>query len=391
MLAHPSAGHGALGRGILREASFRSTPMNVKIPCLTLAAAVVLLGVAGSATAQTSTTRIVLTTANGDCVATTSDPQGVHLATGSTDLVASGVTLSGTACGGNVVPAPTSLVLSAQSPSLVNTAVVVSWTTQGGAPTSCTGTVTKDGASLATLAGWTDVSTTVSPRTITPTATGTYVLTLTCGNSAGSTSGSKTVQVNTVPSGDCPATILSDPSNQASQPLTRLMTSNISYGIYPSARPNMDVTSWDNIWGHGSTTDAGLAWPGPGSASPVIRDFGRTTYLAAKFHVPAGYATTHFGQYAHAINPPGPPVSASISRTCGDFAPALGVGCLVTAWPDDLSTHLQWKVQTTNTSFCSLLPDTDYYLNMKLTDPTSTEACDLGATSCIVYLQHTHN
>jgi hypothetical protein len=367
--------------------------MNVKISGFAVSlGALMALGAAAPASAQT-TTRIVLTTANGDCTATTADPQGLHLAPGSTDLVASGVTLSGTACGGSGVTAPTSVTLSAPSTATIGVAFAIAWTSQGGAPATCTGTATKDGVDAGAVPGWTTTTSVVSPRTVTASAAGAYVFKLTCANSAGNAFGTANVTVTTQPGSgdDCPATILSNPAIPTSQVLTRLTTSNISYGIYPAARPGVDITKWENVWGHGSVTDNVTAWPGPLSSSPVIRDFGRNTYLAAKFHTPATFTPTiPFGQYQHAPNPPGPSVTASISTTCANFAPGPQAYCTISAWPDDTSSGLQWTSPASpNGSYCKLQPNTDYYLNMKFTDPTSTESCT--DATCAVYLQQTHN
>lgn len=188
------------------------------------------------------------------------------------------------------------------------------------------------------------------------------------------------------PSAGCPATIVSN-----GQALTRLTTSRITYGIYQEPVRIADTRNWENIWGHNSSTDNVTLWPGPTSTSPVIRDFGRTTYLAAQFHVPAGFSTTAFGQYAHANNPGGPPVTASFSKICGDFSPQPGTGCVVQNWPDDNSSALFWKSQSQNTSFCPLQPNTDYYLNMKLSDPATTTWCPASSATCFAYLTQFHN
>jgi hypothetical protein len=173
---------------------------------------------------------------------------------------------------------------------------------------------------------------------------------------------------------------------------TLITTSHITYGVGGAQRWNMDMTRWDNIWGAASTVGAIAPWPGPTAASPVIRQFTRDGYIGAKFHVPAGFSPAHFGQYVHGINVPGPPVRVSYSLICGDFDPAPGMGCGVREyWPDDLSTGLQWKIDSTNPNFCALQQDTDYYLNIALVDVLSTDQCSYANPSCDVYLQHTHN
>jgi hypothetical protein len=173
---------------------------------------------------------------------------------------------------------------------------------------------------------------------------------------------------------------------------TQITESHISYSIGSAQRFDMDMTKWESIWGAASTVGAVAPWPGPNSASPVIRQFTRDGYIAAKFHVPAGFSPTRFGQYVHAINPPGPPIRVSYSLICGDFDPAPGMGCGVTEyWPDNLSTGLAWKINSANPSFCALQPDTDYYLNIALVDILTTDQCPIANPSCFVYLQHTHN
>jgi hypothetical protein len=345
-------------------------------------AALLLLLLAAPVSAQNTAT-IILTTVTGDnCVATTTDPLGLHLLADGTTVGATSVTLSGAACGGGSVPSPTGLALTGpQSSPIAGSVFTVSWTIQGGTPTECDGTAT-----LPVGGGWTTVtSPTPQTRSVTASTAGAYTLTLDCFNQGGHDVASVPVTVLPADNGGCPATIYT--GNQA---LTRLTTSTISYGIYDLTR-TADTRNWENIWGHVSNTDNAQLWPGPTSSQPVIRDFGRTTYLAAQFHVPAGFSTTAFGQYLHANNPPGPPVTASFSTTCGDFSPQPGTGCVVQQWPNDFSSALFWKSQSQNPSFCPLQPDTDYYLNMKLSDPATTTWCSAGSATCYVYLQQLHN
>jgi hypothetical protein len=175
-------------------------------------------------------------------------------------------------------------------------------------------------------------------------------------------------------------------------PAGRQEFSSISYGIYPEpTRPWVSLAQWENVWGAASATATIQLWPGPNSASPVFY-LERTKYIAAKFHVPAGFATTKFGQYAHAPNPPGPNIDAAYSTRCGDFSPQPGTGCVATDWTISLTEqHLLWKVGSLNPSFCGLKPNTDYYLNIRFHDPFSSEQCGIGSQQCQVYLQHTHN
>lgn len=174
-------------------------------------------------------------------------------------------------------------------------------------------------------------------------------------------------------------------------PPGRVTNSSVTYGIYPQpSRPNMDITQWASVWGAASVTPPIAPWPGPNAASPVIW-VNRTGYVAAKFTVPAGFPSTKFGQYVHAINPPGPPIDVSYSLYPGDFSATLGPGCVTINWPDDLSTGARWKINSANPSFCPLRPNTTYYMNIRFHDQNSTYHCSAGAQQCQVYLQHTHN
>ena len=171
-----------------------------------------------------------------------------------------------------------------------------------------------------------------------------------------------------------------------------IASSPITYGIYPEPyRPNQDLGEWANIWGAASASGSVQEWPGPLAASPVIRNFDRYGCVAAKFHVPAGFPSTKFGQFVHGINPPGPPIDAAYSTRPGDFGTTLGPGCAVRNWHDDLSTGMRWKIDSTNPSFCGLHADTDYYMNIRLSDPDTIEDQCGAAPVCSVYLQHTHN
>jgi hypothetical protein len=174
--------------------------------------------------------------------------------------------------------------------------------------------------------------------------------------------------------------------------LTRLTRSNITYGAVGSvARQNVDLTEWNNIWGHATPTDAVAPWPGVNGAGPVIRRFGRTTFLAAHFNT-GTHGVPNFGVIAYASNIGGPDVDIRISETCGDFsADAANPACLVTAASDD-SPAIRWKFGTGNTgSYCNLKPGTDYYLNIKYHDPASPTECPAGSSVCPFYTVNNGN
>src|SRR5215469_12818055 len=62
--------------------------------------------------------------------------------------------------------------------------------------------------------------------------------------------------------------------------LTLLRTSDIYYAP-AGTRPRVDVTEWNNLWGHIDATDGMTFWPGVPGASPTIMTFGKTSYLGA--------------------------------------------------------------------------------------------------------------
>jgi len=132
------------------------------------------LVVSGVASAQVT---IHLTTTQQTACDITTDAQGLRLGAGGTDLVATGVTLSGTGCGtggGGGAPAPNNfpLVVAPTTP-ITGAPFTVSWAVTGA--TSCTGSASVNGSST-TLSGWTDVTSATSPRTVNATTAGTYTL-----------------------------------------------------------------------------------------------------------------------------------------------------------------------------------------------------------------------
>lgn len=160
----------------------------------------------------------------------------------------------------------------------------------------------------------------------------------------------------------CPASLWTP-----SATLTLRHTSDIWY-LPTGVRHNVDVTEWDNIWGHIDALDGITAWPGVPGASPTIKTIGKTEYVAAKFHVPAAEPSTLNGTFKHVMYGGGPDIDAAISRTCGDFQPAEQ-GCWVHADPADDQAMLRWRMGTGSRFYCHLDADTDYYFNIRFTDP----------------------
>lgn len=167
----------------------------------------------------------------------------------------------------------------------------------------------------------------------------------------------------------------------------RLVTkANISYGIYPALRLNVDITTWDGMFGYNSTTGPVTPWPGVGGAAPVIANFPSDGYICAKFTTPTDMAKWHGGF----LNPSylrlaSPSQTMAISKVGGDFSSALPtVGCIAKNVPASDANLVQWK-GTTNapSSWCNLQPNTTYYVNMMIgsTPGCSSSRCYIGAVS----------
>ena len=316
-------------------------------------ALIAIFGALGTADAQVT---IHLTTTQQATCTVVTDANGLSLVPGGTDLTATGVTLSGTGCGGGgAPPTPNNFPLTVSAAPLTGTPFTVSWSVTGA--TTCTGSASLNGGST-TLSGWTDVTSATSPRNPVATTVGTYTLSLTCSNTAGSvTSLPAIVVVAQGTGGNCPA-------GQAT-------VSDIHYLPEPPAhvRHTVDLTLWDNIWGHISENDDVSPWPGVAGASPTIWSIGKTQYVGALFHTTSTLSLS--GHYVNVSYGAGPNLDMSISPTCGDFAPAQA-GCLKTNIPSDGSGMIYWRMQNPTTFWCALTPNADYYLNVRFHDPTTT-------------------
>jgi len=170
-----------------------------------------------------------------------------------------------------------------------------------------------------------------------------------------------------------------------------LATANITYGTYPLSRNNLDMGLWDDIWGYNNTTSPQVPWPGVGGAAPVIRFFPRHAYIGAHFHTPAssGY-NGHFSNPSFVI---GPNIHMAISKRCGDFGAYLPTpGCLARDVPTADSNLVSWKF-TANApaGYCNLQPDSDYYVNIVITDPDTTVECPIDYPNCPVGTVSYHN
>ena len=309
-----------------------------------------------------------LTTAQGSNCDVTTDAQGLTLVPGGTDLRATGVTLTGAGCGTGTqppLPSPDNFALNAPASASVGLSFPVSWTVTGA--TACSGSASLNGNSVG-LGGWTDSTSATSPRQVTATLVGTYTLGLICSNAVGSVTSQPTAVVVSGGSSDnCPST-----------PLTRLVTASIKYpNIYQSpTRPNVDVTQYDNIWGHMNNTDATTPWPGVSGTQPALLNWSKTQYVAAKFHVPAGQSQASYGWQGYGSYYSGPALTLAISTTCGDFAPT-NPQCVSTRSGGE--SFAKWRIVPATIN-CPLAPNADYFINIKMVNPLSSD-CG-GSSTC---------
>lgn len=255
-------------------------------------------------------------------------------------------------------PTPANFALVAPTSVGVNEQFQVSWNVQNA--TKCVGTATKDGGAV-TLVGWNDgIESATSPRNVTsPSLTGAYVLSLRCENNAGFvTSQNATVNV-TQTSTSCPA--------------GRQTTGDLAYQVNLTGPSNVDLTLFKNIWGRTSGTETGVEFPGV-SYYTIFKNFDKTKYVSAKFRVPtSGLSPTATGSLSKGENFIGPYVTTSISTTCGEFDSAdLAPYCLTTNRGAAGAILAKWKLTTgsPSTNACALTPGQEYYLNIKVTDPT---------------------
>jgi hypothetical protein len=168
------------------------------------------LGFSPDASAQL--TLNLTTTASQPCQVVT-DSQGIRSdPSGGTGMIATGVTMTGAGCGNPVVaPTPSSLaVFSSPTSGNTGTTFTVGWSVANA--TSCVGTATRDGNSLASLAGWTTTTAIAGPRSVTLSTAGNYVLSLACSNSAGTASGSVTIPVQNSVTAPTPNPLVLTPS-----------------------------------------------------------------------------------------------------------------------------------------------------------------------------------
>ena len=162
-------------------------------------------------------------------------------------------------------------------------------------------------------------------------------------------------------------------------PSGRQTRANIALSGFTEA--NVDVTQWANVWGRSTIFDPPIPWPGVSTSMPIILNFGETSYLALAFHVPIDSPPNRFGWLTHTEYNYGQDLTAAISTECGDFNPPSSRCHSETVSGQNL---VPWRVAATG-GFCLLTPDTDYFLNLKITDPYQpSPTCDPSSPSCAI-------
>jgi hypothetical protein len=161
-------------------------------------------------------------------------------------------------------------------------------------------------------------------------------------------------------------------------PAGRQTRANISWAGFTVT--NVDVTQWANVWGRSTAFDDPLPWPGRIDSMPTILNFSKTAFIALRFHVPPGSPPNLYGWLTHTEYNYGQDLTASISTACGDFNPVPR--CVA----DTLSgmNIVPWSVHTPQ-SFCPMTPGADYFLNLRMTDPTRpSQTCAPASPTCVI-------
>ena len=161
-------------------------------------------------------------------------------------------------------------------------------------------------------------------------------------------------------------------------PEGRILTSDVHWE-FSGTIANVDVTHFENLWGRIAAADAPAPWPGVAGSAPTIEQFARTGYIAAAFHTPSEMAPTLQGMFKNVSYGGGPALDFSIGG-CGDFSSALGA-CFV---PDTLAIDtamVRWRTQVPTNFYCIVAPDTDYYINIRLSNPDD-DAGSCSGSSC---------
>lgn len=207
-----------------------------------------------------------------------------------------------------------------------------------------------------------------------------------CADVTGALPGSMSI-ANAV-AGAC-AVVPPPPPPPGGEPPGRIHSSAIAY--VPSAlnppynRMGVDLTDFAALFGHASTVDGVIPFPGRANSQPSIVVFPKTGYVALHFRVPAGFSPYRFGWISRQEYNYGQDLTSSISTTPGDFNPATAHEVINGLSGQALSF---WRASAHAANRGVILqPDVDYYYNLKMTDPTRpSRFCASGATFCVIGL-----
>jgi hypothetical protein len=166
-------------------------------------------------------------------------------------------------------------------------------------------------------------------------------------------------------------TVFKDGLDGEDCPAGRITLSDVSYGSGDTLS-DADTTAFENIWGHATSSDPTLQWPGYAGTAPTIVQFTRTGYVAAKFHTPSEMPSTLSGLFKYVSYVGGPNLDFSISGQCADFSQEES-GCSAADMPATDMTLVYWRATPGSPFYCTLEPDTDYYVNILLTDPEAID------------------
>lgn len=165
----------------------------------------------------------------------------------------------------------------------------------------------------------------------------------------------------------------------------RQTVAHIAYGGTGSGGGQVvrDVTQWQSVFGHSTTTDAVIAWPGRHDSQPTIVDLRRGSYIALEVHTNALGQIPTFGfvgstEYNRGFDP-----AISWARSPGDFSASLGTKCYAARV---LSGGQLGQYATPLVGYlaaCHLPSNATVYFNLKMADPTqATPMCAASSPTC---------
>jgi hypothetical protein len=169
-------------------------------------------------------------------------------------------------------------------------------------------------------------------------------------------------------------------------PAGRAFETKVSHRYDMADARVLDVKRADNIFGTFArwNPQTPFVWDQGFTVFPAVK---RPQYIASKLHVPATLPPDQHGKIYKGETVPGPRNTVSISTKCGDFdfVPQFCKG--QSSGPG--STILAYKLPGYAGVGCTLKPDSDYYLNIKQTDPNEPNPF-CGPVTCGFTLQNNH-